>query len=87
MFFNICSSHDWFYNSSDDNSVWRKVAASNKKLFAASEESEKHKEIYVAWHSYVFSGRSFGTDPKPKPKYSDFNLIGDEDESNKIKPF
>lgn len=67
-YYDELANHDWFYEYSDDHSVWRKGSSAQTQLRAKSNKAPEHLSLYNAWSSYMFSGDAFGTEKQPKPE-------------------
>lgn len=53
-YLNKLALHDWFYDFSDDNNVWKSGKAARQSLM---EEAAKHTilaQAYTAWGNYVY---------------------------------
>lgn len=46
QFRKLLSTHDWYYNYSDDHSVWRKGQAEWQVIASAMKDSEELKAVY-----------------------------------------
>lgn len=66
-YFKLCAGHDWFYNYSDDGSVYRRGSESLSRLRTLKIGNEINESIFKAWSDYCFNS-------SPKPKLEDFNL-------------
>jgi hypothetical protein len=66
-FYNQLQAHDWYYDFSDSGEVWRAGVKDRKRLEEISKESREHRQLYLKFKEYVFSGESFGTKQKRKP--------------------
>lgn len=67
-YYDELEQHDWFFEYSDDNRVWRAGVNNRNKLIEMSKESEEHKTLYDGFYRFHFSGPSFGTIKNIKPK-------------------
>ena len=56
--------HDWFYEYSDDHSVWTRGNQSLAKLQMAAAESPAHQELYTKYRNHKFSGMINASDRK-----------------------
>lgn len=63
-YYNLLDKHDWFYEYSDDFSVWSAGQNKRQKLLAIAKESDTHKQLYIAFEQYKFN-------QAPKPKEPD----------------
>ena len=69
-YFVLCARHDWFYDYSDDHSVWRRGNDMQKIIREVSREMPDYEPIYKAWVSYI---NALDTGNKlPVPKLEDF---------------
>jgi len=55
------AAHDWFYEYSDDHSVWEAGRAAHSKLLAAAKASPQHQALYDLWYRRWFTGKPWGT--------------------------
>lgn len=63
------SRHDWYYNYSDDGSVWRRGEENESKLIAISRQSPEHKALYDGFKEHHFTGEGWTKKEKfPKPE-------------------
>lgn len=67
-FYEQLEAHDWFYEWSDDHSVWGRGKEDRDRLKEISKESREHGVLFTQWHDHMFSGESFECDKQPKPK-------------------
>ena len=66
-YYDMLARHDWFYEYSDDNAVWRRGVASETAIREATTQSPAHAELYQAYHDHISSGPAFKTPKAPKP--------------------
>ncbi|AAQ64357.1 hypothetical protein KVP40.0287 [Vibrio phage KVP40] len=71
QFFHDCAGFDWFYQFSDDHSVYLRGERELSKLKSRM-TNERRNKIYEAWCQYMFSGPNFGLEQHPEPKWEDF---------------
>ena len=71
-YFTMCESFDWYYNESDDFTVWNKGLNNDKILMRAYQDQPELEPIYEAWRKYFLSGKDWGTEKAPEPKIGDF---------------
>jgi|GEM_PF-896302 len=62
------NNFDWFYEYSDDHSVWQRGRIAASKIAAIAIESPEHRALYDGFYKHHFSGKSFGTEKAPKPE-------------------
>jgi hypothetical protein len=65
-FWDACDKFDWFYEFSDDQSVWRRGEATKATLLRQA--TPEQLEIYNKFRRYNFTGPNFGTEKQPKPE-------------------
>lgn len=56
-----CRRHDWFYEYSDDHSVFERGHGEREALRAIARQSPAHDHLYRQWVDHVFQGA-----PKPQ---------------------
>lgn len=66
-YFRELELHDWYYEFSDDHSVWTKAKANEKRLIALRLESPQHAALYDAFLSHYSTGPAWGNEKTPKP--------------------
>jgi hypothetical protein len=54
-YFKELQSHDWYYEYSDDHSVWTKGKNNLGRLQAAAQENEAMLRMYNDYADYVFN--------------------------------
>lgn len=52
---------DWFYEMSDDQSVWERGRAAHSLVLAEAKKSPQHQELYDLWKKRWFTGKPWGT--------------------------
>lgn len=72
QYFNLLEAHDWFYEFSDDHSVWSRGHEEHNRLKSIANQSDLHERLYNAFIAYHSSGDAFGTAKLPKPTLADF---------------
>ena len=55
-------NHDWFYEYSDDGSVWRAGNQTQKNLIADASACPLLSTLFTEYSTWIFNGRE-GTDP------------------------
>jgi hypothetical protein len=68
--------HDWYYDWSDDHTVWTKGRDNLNRLIGITRESRQHEELYIMFKEHHFSGKPFGTEKKQLLTLEDFELYG-----------
>jgi len=66
-FYDKCQSFDWYFDWSDDGSVWDRGQKNYSLLKIEAASSPEKKSIFDLWHLHMFSGPSFGTEKAPRP--------------------
>jgi hypothetical protein len=66
-FYNALEAHDWYFDYSDDHSVWKRGVAARDALVAASKESPEHTALFKAYREHMFTGKPWGNEKAPKP--------------------
>ena len=52
-YFDLLASHDWYYQYSDDHSVWCRGRDASERLRYISKTSDKHLALLNAWYDYI----------------------------------
>jgi len=63
-----CRDHDWQFENSDDERVWREGGAEQSRLAVQATLSNEHNRIYLDWKRHNFSGPAYGTERRPAPE-------------------
>jgi hypothetical protein len=66
-YYDLLAKHNWYYNFSDDNRVWRAGEINLTHLLNIAHESAAHAELYRQFEEYHFSGSAFDKPAKPMP--------------------
>lgn len=78
MFWHKAKNFDWYYEFSDDHSVWLRGNANKAKLKETARElGDEAVAILEAWSKHFFTGESWGTDKAeapPMPEYTRADL-------------
>lgn len=87
-FFDLCERFDWFYDWSDDHSIWktwnkrhrflREVIAYHKRRMSV----EPYQAIYQAFERHHYSGEPWGTEKNAVPKRDNFTTTFDRKEES-----
>lgn len=48
--------HDWFYDFSDDQSVWDRGQREAGRLYTLSKTSPEHEKLWADWNAHINSG-------------------------------
>ena len=62
------NQHDWYFEWSDDGSVWKRGSDDRKRLRQLSMLSNEHQDLYAGFHEHHFNGQVFGTPNVEKPE-------------------
>lgn len=68
-FWDKCDRHDWFYMYSDDHSVYQRGMTAQNELEKIANSSVGLREIYDGFRTHHFTGKPWGNEKQPKPKY------------------
>lgn len=66
-YYDLLDKHDWFYQFSDDMSVYGAGEKAQKKIQTLSDTSTVHRDLYLSFQGYKFSGPSYKTAALAKP--------------------
>jgi len=67
-FWGMLARADWYYEASDDHSVWQAGVESFRKLEEIAKQSSKHTKLYQRFGDHYFSGKPWGTKQAPLPR-------------------
>ena len=56
-YFNRLSNHDWYYDYSDDHSVWKRGSANRDRLLNTAAEHPTYKEMYNEFVNWMRANR------------------------------
>lgn len=73
-FFGRCSGHDWYYDYSDDYSVYSRGKRAAVEIVSLSKTDPLFEKIFKAWYDHVWSGPAFNSERKPRPELADFGI-------------
>ena len=48
--------HDWFYEYSDDHSVWQRGCQMERKLMSDARKDKRAEILFEGYRSYMFKG-------------------------------
>jgi hypothetical protein len=67
-YWNMLNRHDWYYQYSDDNRVYRAGSRAESDLRLIARQSQEHQALYDGFHRHKFTGPVLdGQDRAPKP--------------------
>ena len=52
-YFGLCASHDWYFQYSDDSSVYSRGRDQSNELMLYLREDKKYEDIYDAWADHI----------------------------------
>ena len=65
----MLTRHDWYYDHSDDHSVWQKGRDASENLRRIAESNgQEYKDLRLSFRAYYFSGKTFGKEEQPYPE-------------------
>lgn len=68
-YYDMLLNHDWFYEFSDDHSVWKKGRLAQTELQRIASESPEHRKLFNGFNDHHFSGPLYnGKEKKPLPE-------------------
>lgn len=67
-FYDRLDKADWYYQMSDDGSVWRSGERAFGELQDIAKESPEHQALYDSFSKHYYTGPSWGTEQAPKPE-------------------
>jgi hypothetical protein len=70
-YYEALQKHDWYYEYSDDHSVWANGSENYHKLFRDSTKSKQHEELWDSYQRYVLCGFNECIYKKPLVEYND----------------
>ena len=59
--------HDWYFEMSDDHSVWKRGTAAHDRLLVMAKSIKGGDELYKEFSAHYFTGKSWGNANLPKP--------------------
>ena len=67
QYYDMLEAHDWYFDWSDDGSVWRRGQANVDKLVAIAEQSPEYEQLFMAYREHMFTGEPWDSPRAPKP--------------------
>lgn len=58
---------DWYYEMTDDFSVWRRGTTRWDELRKISQESPEHMVLFNGFYKHMFTGPAWNNEQVPKP--------------------
>jgi len=55
--------HDWFYEYSDDHSVWNRGKNAERELMTDARKDKRAEVLFESYRSYIFKGSEKPTAP------------------------
>ena len=69
QFWDKCEAFDWFYEMSDDGSVYRAGRRAQGEIEALAKASgPEYEAMWAAFGAHHYSGHAWGTEKQPKPE-------------------
>ena len=66
-YFDRCEAHDWYFEMSDDHSVWRRGLAADAALRAEAKTDAAKQAILDGWAKHMFTGQPWGNERAARP--------------------
>ena len=67
-FWDMLNRHDWYYQFSDDHSMWSDGNKNADQIRLLSDISPGHKKLYEGFQKHYFGGEAFKKPESPKPE-------------------
>ena len=68
-YYDMLTYHDWYYDYSDDHSVWQRGRDASENLRRIAETNGKEfKDLRDGFRAHYFSGDAFGKEKQPIPE-------------------
>lgn len=67
-FYDALSGFDWYYDFSDDYSVYNSGRRREAELSKLAKQSSEHQALFDAWSKHMFTGKAWGNERAPKPE-------------------
>lgn len=68
-YYDELARHDWYYDWSDDHSVWRRgQTATGRLVRIAQQGGPEYQALLTAWRQHMFTGPAWKNDRAPKPE-------------------
>lgn len=72
-YFEMLKNHDWYFEMSDDQSVWKEGSEYHQHLLnIANEKQADYKRMFDAFEQAYFSGEPWGTAKVEIPRLNDY---------------
>ena len=69
IYYDMLSRHDWYYDYSDDHSVWQRGRDASENLRRIADTNGKEfKDLRDGFRAHYFSGEAFGKEKQPIPE-------------------
>jgi hypothetical protein len=66
-FWDQLERHDWYYEMSDDHSVWKRGHAAHDRLLEMAKTIEGGADLFKAFSAHYYTGAPWGNVQQPKP--------------------
>lgn len=68
-YYDMLANHDWYYDYSDDHSVWQKGRDASSQLRRIADlNGQEYIDLIREFRAYYFSGEAFGKEKLPYPE-------------------
>lgn len=67
-YWDALNRHDWFYEFSDDQSVWDRGQREAGRLYGLRTTSPEHEKMWTDWNAHINAGIKQTADPPAKPE-------------------
>lgn len=68
QFYELLSKHDWYYDWSDDRSIWARGKSSLVLIQGIAAQSQEHLALFNGFKKHYFTGRPWNNEQAPKPE-------------------
>ena len=56
-YWDLLDKYDWYFNYSDDYTVWKKGSEQGKKISALAKGSNERSELLLGFRAHYFNGK------------------------------
>ena len=72
-YYEMLKNHDWYYDFTEDDEVWKKGTEEREHLRSiASEKGLDYERMWKAFNDAMFSGEPWGTEKVELPRLNEF---------------
>lgn len=65
-YYDMLNKHDWWYQMSDDSSVYHKGREEQARLISISRDSDEHAQLFNDFQAYKLASDPNNQPPKPE---------------------